>query len=304
VPTISDLFVTLVVAIGRRRGWLRVAAESTDRSDAPAGLPLGTVRPVETGLVVDGISKHFYGVQALIDVSLQARPGQITAVIGPNGSGKTTLLNSILNFYRPDHGTVTLGEVRLTGHRPFVVARHGVARTFQTPMVMAESSCRENVLSAAYTGRQVSLIEAMLSLPRARRDVRAGQQRADDLLRFVGLGSAVHTLGGALTAGQQRLLDIARALAPGAAAILLDEPAAGLVGDEVEFLADVLRRLRDAGMVVVLVEHNVNLVMALADRVVVLDQGRVIADADPDTVSRDPAVLRSYLGEVADARSD
>jgi branched-chain amino acid transport system permease protein len=301
IPTISDLFVALVLRIGRQRGWLADHA-STEEGDAGVHeIPADTVRAAHGGLVIEGISKHFYGVKALTDVSLVALPGEITAVIGPNGSGKTTLLNSILNFYTPDQGTVTLGDVRLSGHRPFTVARHGVARTFQTPMVMAESSCRDNVLSAAYTGRKVSLIEVLLRLPRARRDVRDGQLRADQLLRFVGLGNSIHTLGGALTAGQQRLLDIARALAPGAAVILLDEPAAGLVGDEVEFLADVLRRLRAAGMIVVLVEHNVNLVMALADRVVVLDQGQVIADADPATVSNDPAVLRSYLGTVADA---
>jgi branched-chain amino acid transport system permease protein len=245
---------------------------------------------------VSGVDKHFDGVHALRDVSLLAPPGQITAVIGPNGSGKTTLLNVILGFYRLDAGQVSLDGKRISGRKPFQIARAGLARTFQTPVVLPEHTCRENVMSGAFTTRRATLAEVLLRAPRARRDWQDAEREADRLLRFVGLGAHIHAAGGSLTAGQRRLLDIARALAPRPSVLLLDEPAAGLVGVEVEALAQVLRRLRDAGHVVVLVEHNINLVMAVADRVTVLDRGQVIASADPATVQQDPAVLDCYLG--------
>src|SRR6185437_16121931 len=250
------LWVRLVVATSRRRGWVaddhpppRTDVEVDDAVDAAiaeelesfraagraaAGGPLdgvleGTRRDP---LVVDGVSKRFGGVQALEGVSLAAEPGQLTAVIGPNGSGKTTLLNMVLGFYSVDAGRITLGDRVLSGRRPFQVSRAGVART-----------------------------------------------KALDLLDAVGLGPEAEREASSLTAGQQRLLEIARALATDPVAILLDEPAAGLVGHEVTALATLLAALRDQGYIVVLVEHNVNLVMSIADHVVVIDQGRVVADA-------------------------
>jgi branched-chain amino acid transport system permease protein len=275
------------------------AAESA--AEPPPQRSSGQARAARVPLDVSSVSKHFEGVHALREVSLTARPGQVTAVIGPNGSGKTTLLNIILGFYRLDSGQVRLGTADLTGEKPYQVARAGVARTFQTPVVLPDLSCRQNVMSGAFTHRHATLAEVMTRAPRARRDWREAVRTADELLTFVGLGRHVHEEAGSLTAGQQRLLEIARALALRPSVVLLDEPAAGLVGAEVEALAGVLRRLRDEGMAVVLVEHNVNLVMSVADHVTVLDQGRVIASADPATVQQDPAVLECYLGAAAHA---
>jgi branched-chain amino acid transport system permease protein len=298
LPAAGDVWVSLYLraARSRRLSPRSVGAAVIDDSTVDAPIPLEPAT-----LAVSGVDKHFGGVHALRDVSVRAEAGRITAVIGPNGSGKTTLLNLILGFYRLDAGEVSLNGRRLSGRRPFQIARAGLARTFQTPVVLPDLACRENVMSGAFTTRRASLVEVLLRAPRARRDWQAAAQDADRLLRFVGLGSHLHATGGSLSAGQQRLLDIARALAPRPSVLLLDEPAAGLVGAEVETLADVLRRLRDAGYAVVLVEHNVNLVMAVADRVTVLDRGRVIADADPVSVQQDPAVLECYLGGRAHA---
>jgi branched-chain amino acid transport system permease protein len=297
LPTASDAWVGLYLRFtGRGRVPAAPAGEPVVDPSAAAPAPVAAAP-----LTVSEVDKHFDGVHALKAVSMLARPGQVTAVIGPNGSGKTTLLNVILGFYRLDAGRVSLGGQRVSGRKPFQIARAGLARTFQTPVVLAEHTCRENVMSGAFTSRRATLGEVLLRAPRARRDWRSAAETADRLLRFVGLGAHLHVAGSSLTAGQQRLLDIARALAPGPSVLLLDEPAAGLVGAEVEALAGVLRRLRDTGHVVVLVEHNINLVMAVADQVTVLDRGRVIASADPATVQRDPAVLDCYLGERAHA---
>jgi len=325
VPTARHLWVRLVVATSRRRGWVaddhpppRTDVEVDDAVDAAiaeelesfraagraaAGGPLdgvleGTRRDP---LVVDGVSKRFGGVQALEGVSLAAEPGQLTAVIGPNGSGKTTLLNMVLGFYSVDAGRITLGDRVLSGRRPFQVSRAGVARTFQTPVIIPGRSCCENVMSGMFRQRRVTVAEILVRAPRARRDWLAARTKALDLLDAVGLGPEAEREASSLTAGQQRLLEIARALATDPVAILLDEPAAGLVGHEVTALATLLAALRDQGYIVVLVEHNVNLVMSIADHVVVLDQGRVVADADPASVQADPRVLACYLGEVANA---
>jgi len=315
LPTVRSAWVSLVVWFVRRQRWLAAEGAVPGGDDAaPGDDPVGTATELPprrssgqacaapgVPLDVSGVSKHFAGVHALREVSLTARPGQVTAVIGPNGSGKTTLLNIILGFYRLDSGQVRLGTADLTGKKPYQVARAGVARTFQTPVVLPDLSCRQNVMSGAFTHRHATLAEVMTRAPRARSDWREAVRTADELLTFVGLGRHVHEEAGSLTAGQQRLLEIARALALRPSVVLLDEPAAGLVGAEVEALAGVLRRLRDEGLAVVLVEHNVNLVMSVADHVTVLDQGRVIASADPATVQRDPAVLECYLGAAAHA---
>jgi branched-chain amino acid transport system permease protein len=290
LPAASDAWVSLFLRVNRRR---RLPEEAVAVDDAA---PVTPTPPVSGTLTVSGVDKHFNGVHALRDVFVQAEAGEITAVIGPNGSGKTTLLNVIAGFYRLDAGEISLSGRRLSGRKPFQIARAGLARTFQTPVVLSDHTCRENVMSGAFTTRRASLAEVLLRAPRARGDWHAAARTAEELLRFVGLGGHVQVAAGSLTAGQQRLLDIARALAPGPSVLLLDEPAAGLVGAEVEALAEVLRRLRDAGHAVVLVEHNINLVMAVADRVTVLDRGRVIANADPATVQQDPAVLECYLG--------
>jgi branched-chain amino acid transport system permease protein len=304
VPTARKLWVRGVVAFGRRGQRLssqkvdiliEAASEPPASPVAPSHLMLERREGVDQ-LVVDNVSKQFGAVRALDGVSLSARPGVITSVIGPNGSGKTTLLNVILGFYRLDGGHVRIGSDDVTGRPPWRQARGGLGRTFQTPVIVATRSTLANVAVGMFSRRRATLVEYVLRLPRARRDDRQAQAAAMELLTFVGLADVASVEAAALSPGQQRLLELARALAHEPTALLLDEPAAGLIGDEIDALAAALRRIADLNIVVVLVEHNVQLVVAVASEVVVLDQGRVIASGAPDVVQQDPAVVASYLG--------
>ena len=279
VPTLRRLWVGGIVKYGRWRGKIiedhdetrsptvgRDAVVSSPTIDHLVRQNEHEVQPV----IVEGASKHFGGVQALRDVSLAAQPGAITAVIGANGSGKTTLLNVILGFYRLDNGRIRLGDRDLTHRPPWRRARAGMGRTFQTPVVVPTRTALENVAVGRFSARRALLLEYLLRLPRARRDDRNARTAAMELLAFVGLHDVALREADALSPGQQRLLEIARALAHAPIALLLDEPAAGLVGEEIEDLAKVLRDIAQLGLTVVLVEHNVRLVTSVANKVIVL----------------------------------
>ena len=292
--------------LGRRFGWLEerssgdreqgivMATANTDNSVAAGAIAQA---PEGAALSVNGVSKHFGGLAALVDVSFRAEPGRITAVIGPNGSGKTTLLNVISGFYGLDLGTVTLGAEVLSDLKTSAIARTGVARTFQTPLLIPDRSARENVMTGMFCRHRASIAEVIISAPRARRDHRDMRATSDALLDFVGLLPQAQLDAGSLTAGQQRLLEICRALAIRPRVLLLDEPAAGLVGFEVDALARILSTIREANSAVILVEHNVNLVMEVADDITVLDAGRVIATGSPRAIQTNPLVLAAYLGD-------
>ncbi|MDL4775451.1 MULTISPECIES: branched-chain amino acid ABC transporter ATP-binding protein/permease [Thermomonosporaceae] len=272
-----------------------VPAGGTGSADAAVARLTGAADPGAV-LEVAGLGKAFGGNQAVADVSFTARPGQITAVIGANGCGKTTTLNLISGFYRADRGRVGVGGTPLEGRAPHRVVRERVSRTFQTPLLLPDRTVLENVMAGMLTRTPVGAATAILGLPAARR-ARAGfAADAADLLAFAGLAHLAGQEADTLSPGRQRLLEVARALAGSPAVLLLDEPAAGLVGAEVDELAALLRAVRGAGVAIVLVEHNMRLVMGLADHVVVLDTGTVIATGTPDEVRADAAVARSYLG--------
>jgi len=260
-------------------------------------LNLGTFEGEE--LEVSGATKRFGGLKAVSDVSIRARPGQVTAIIGPNGSGKTSLLNIVSGFYRPDEGAVRLGQKDLTRQAPATIALAGVARTFQTPLVPTGLTCLQVVASARYARDQAGLLPAILRLPAYRRRVREDRSEAERLLAATGLAHLAGAQAADLPLGTRRLLEVARALAARPALVLLDEPASGLDVDDVRRLGRLIRATAAAGATVIVIEHNFQLMLEIADVINVLGSGRLIATGKPAEIRSNPAVLESYLGERA-----
>jgi branched-chain amino acid transport system ATP-binding protein len=250
-----------------------------------------------TFLSVQDVEVRFGGLTALDDVSLEVERGELVAVIGPNGAGKSTLFNTIVGVVRPAKGQVTLEGRRISGRATHRNALAGVARTFQIARPFRDLTVRENVL-IALGGRRY--YRPLAALRRARR--RADLARADDVLERVGLGAHGDRLAAHIPLGHLRLLEIARALALEPRLLLLDEPAAGLREPEEEQLEQLLRDLRADGLTMLLVEHDVELALRVADRVVVLTAGRKLTEGSPEEVRSDPQVIEAYLGtETADA---
>lgn len=254
-------------------------------------------------LRTDGVSKAFGGNQALSQVSIEAAPGAVTAIIGPNGSGKTTLLNMISGFYKTDAGTIELDGEAIQGLSSYRVARAGVSRTFQTPNIPEKLTVFEAVEAGRYATERASVFASVLRLPsfwRARRENHAAAERA---LALVGLSGQRDEPADSLPLGNRRLLEVARSLAASPKVVLLDEVASGLDEDELEVLESLVMRLRDAGMTVILVEHNFQLVLRLADDIYVLAQGAVMAHGTPEQIESNPRVMEEYLGVTAETNA-
>ena len=253
-------------------------------------------------LLVDDVTLRFGGVTSLSDVSLRQARGEILAVIGPNGAGKTSLFNSISGVYRPQEGSITFRDkagtaTHVIGRSPNRVTRLGVARTFQNIRLFNALTAVENVKIGVESRQRTGPIGAMLRLPYARHEDRASDERAFELLSFVGLPSRANTLAASLSYGEQRRLEIARALGTSPQLLLLDEPAAGTNPVEKADLEVLIRRINsEMNVSVLLIEHDMRLVMSIASRVVVLNFGKVIAAGTPAEVQRSPAVVEAYLG--------
>ncbi|GIK85811.1 MAG: ABC transporter ATP-binding protein [Betaproteobacteria bacterium] len=258
---------------------------------APA--PAATREPLLAGR---GISKRFGGVQALSEVSFEIRAGEIYGLIGPNGAGKTSLFNVLTGIYTPDAGTFTFDGRPLNALKPNEVAQRGIARTFQNIRLFANLPALENVMIGRHVRTRAGVFGAMLRDRRTREEERAIERRAFELLEYVGVASRANDLARHLAYGDQRRLEIARALATDPKLLALDEPAAGMNATETDSLKALLERIRRDGTTILLIEHDMKLVMNVCDRVLVLDYGKKIAEGTAEVVQKDPAVISAYLG--------
>jgi ABC-type branched-subunit amino acid transport system ATPase component len=243
-----------------------------------------------------GLSKNFGGVRAVRDISLEIPAGIVFAIIGPNGAGKSTLLNLMSGIYQPDAGTMQFAGADLVGMPAHRRARRGLARTFQKIRLFKRISVLDNVLAGFHVHHEISAWQYLVHGAAFRRDRIRSRAQAQELLAFVGLDRRAEVPAGSLAYGEQRMLEIARALATRPRLLMVDEPAAGLNAAEVERLLDRIAVLRGRGMTVVLVEHNMDLVMQVADRVLVMDYGRYLFEGAPAAVQANPAVIAAYLG--------
>lgn len=246
------------------------------------------------------LRKTFGGVMAVNDITLDLEEGGILGVIGPNGSGKSTFINLLTGIYRPDHGTIYFAGKDITGLPPHLVTRQGIARTFQNLRVFSNVSVLVNIMIGQHAQLKNRLHHLFLTPLAARKRERAAEEKARDILKMANLAGRCDELAKSLPYGEQRLLEICRALASNPRLLMLDEPCAGMNPKEMDTLADFIRELRSTGHTIFIVEHNMPFIMSLADRIVVLDAGSKFKEGLPAEIQSDPEVQDIYLGKEDD----
>lgn len=242
------------------------------------------------------ITKIFGGLVAVNDLTFSVEAGSVVGLIGPNGAGKTTVFNCITGNYTPEKGRIFFDGEPVAGLRPHKVVELGIARTFQSIRLFGKLSVLENVLAGRHCRMKSGMLSCMLHLPWQRREERAAVARCMEELRFVGLADRHAEAAGGLSYGNQRLLEVARALASDPRLLILDEPAGGMNDQETAALVDTIAAIRDRGITVLLIEHDMRLVMKICEKLVVLEHGTMIAQGEPEAVRRNPAVVEAYLG--------
>jgi len=247
-------------------------------------------------LQLSEVNKQFDGLLAIADVTFRLNSGEIVSLIGPNGAGKTTILNLISGVYPPTSGEIFLSGESISGLRPYQIAKKRVARTFQSVQIFQEMTVMENVLLGLHHRLRSGFVKGMVHLPAERKEEKNAVDRAGDMLEKFGIGHLAYRKADSISLKEQRCLEIARSVVSDPCLLLLDEPAAGLNIRETEEMADIIKGLGQQGLTILLVEHDMNLVMSIAQRVIVLHHGLKIAEGSPEEIQRNPEVIRAYLG--------